>query len=91
MFKDIRDRNKELQEENKTIAEQIKSAQDPQEKARLVALLNQNKKEIADNNRTMAEQINKMNKNFEGFGRTPMSQEQFQAKATQPNLSSWKS
>jgi predicted HAD superfamily phosphohydrolase len=90
LFKDLKERNKELQEENKKIAEQIKNSNDPTEKARLMEAMSENKKEIAKNNQTMAEEVSKLKKALESFGTQPLTQQQFQAKADSPNLSSFK-
>ncbi|CAG8521968.1 13961_t:CDS:2 [Ambispora leptoticha] len=90
LFKDLKERNKELQEENKKIAEQIKNSNDPAEKARLMEMMSENKKEIAKNSQTMAEEVSKLKKALESFGTQPLTQQQFQAKADSPNLSSFK-
>lgn len=89
-FSDLRDRNKKLEEESKALAEQLKTEQDPKEKARISALINQNKKEIADNNREMSKKIDELNKGFENFGRGQLTFSQFQSKSNEPSLSSWK-
>jgi len=89
-FKEIKERNKELQEENKKIAEQIKSSNDPAEKARLMEMMSENKKEINQNNQMMAEKISKLQKVFESFGTQPLTQQQFGSKAENPDLSKYK-
>lgn len=89
-FKEIKERNKELQEENKKFAEQIKNSNDPTEKARLMEMMSENKKEINQNNQMMAEKISKLQKVFESFGTQPLTQQQFDSKAENPDLSKYK-
>jgi hypothetical protein len=86
-LKEINDRNKDLQEEIKSLSQKLENTSDPKEKAQILAAIQANKKEIAQNNREKAEFINKLHKQYEGFGKG-LTQEQFQAKAQQPNLAS---
>jgi uncharacterized coiled-coil DUF342 family protein len=89
-LKDKKDRRDELIEENKKLLAKLESISDPQEKAKVLEAISDNKKEISQINKEISDYMNKITKNFEALGQQHLTQEQFKAKTNAPNLSSFK-
>ena len=88
LFKDLKDRRDNLEEENKKLTRRLENAS-PEDKAKFLEMIADNKREISSINKTIAEEINKLTKNFETLGNTPLTYQQFQDKSKQTDLTSW--
>lgn len=89
-WKQVDERLKDLQEENKGLGQRMANENDPQEKAKLLAMINANKKEIGELYKQKTNYFKRLDKSFEAFGRDNLTPDQFQAKASVPSLASFK-
>ncbi|KLL03620.1 MAG: hypothetical protein MRECE_12c041, partial [Mycoplasmataceae bacterium CE_OT135] len=105
LLKDIREENahereryQKLEEQNTQLTKKLENETDPTEKAKIIALINDNKKEMASIKKSEEQRFNKIigimndmsQPSHPDLGKPEAVERKFQAEANKPNLSSWK-